>query len=557
VSNPSAAAPFVRQLSGCSALAALLAALAAPSAASADSKAEIRELMARISHLEKRVAARDKAAKAQQHGPGSNAAVVVKGEQQLPDRFYFKGVTIKPGGYFAMDTIWRKHWMGADTGTPFQNIPYGSQAVGQAEEFRLSARESRLSLLTQGNVNPQTHLTGYVEIDFLGAAQTANSNQTNSYNPRIRQLWWGSDWDEWGLHFVAGQPWSLVTLNSNGIKPDALSNPPLIDGNLMVGYTYVRDPGLRLVKDLPYNFTAAFAVEASATTFVLPGSNDTPAKASTVAGVPVVGTTGIIGPLGVTTATPILFGAPFGGGLFNSANVYSFNRLPDFIGKLAWDEKILDHKLHVEGFGLLRDFTDRVYWGNHSVWGGGVGGGFVFGLLPDLLDVQGNLLIGKGVGRYGPAQMADATYSITGAPLPNYQRIFNVGVTAHLTPRTDVFVFAGGEFQGGSAQYGALGKTLYVGGLGNPLYNNSGCAIEAPSNYGLTNPAGITTCSGQFKAVREITSGVWHTFYQGDFGKLRAGAIYTYLVKDAFPGVGPTPKAIQNQVMTTLRYYPF
>ncbi len=159
--------------------------------------------------------------------------------------------------------------------------------------------------------------------------------------------------------------------------------------------------------------------------------------------------------------------------------------------------------------------------------------------------------------RGATAQIAEAAYSITGAPLPTYQRIFNVGATLHVTPQTDVFVFAGGEYQSASAQYGAVGKTLYVGGLGNPLYNNSGCGIEASSNYGLATPAGITTCSGHIKSMRELTGGVWRTLYQGDFGKLRAGAIYVYLVKDAFQGFGPTPKATESQVMTTFRYYPF
>lgn len=560
--SPSARASASRRLSNGVAALALVAAALAPSASHAgraENQAEIRLLKAQLGKLEKRVAARERAAREQRAYPRGSNAMVVKGplDDRLPDRFYFKGVTIRPGGYVAMDTIYRQHWLGADTATPFQNIPYGNSAQGQTNEFRFSARESRQSLLVQGDVNPATHLTGFVETDFLGAAQTANSNQTNSYNPRIRHLYLGVDWDQWGLHMLAGQAWSLATLNSEGIKFDAMANPPLIDGNLMVGYTYIRQPAVRLVKDLPYGFTAGFAVEASATTYELPGSSATPASLTTTLGAPVIGTTGIIGPAGVTTAAPLLFAAGFGGGNFNSSNAYSFNRLPDFIGKLAWDTTIADRKLHVESFGLLRDFDDRVYWGDHSVWGGGVGGGGVFALLPKMLDVQGNVLVGKGVGRYGPALLADATYGVTGAPLPNYQRVFNVGAVAHVTPQLDAFAFAGGEFQSASAQFAAVGKTLYVGGLGNPLYNNGGCAIEAPSNYGLTNPAGITTCSGQFKSVRELTGGVWYTFYQGDFGKLRAGAQYAYLVKNAFQGAGPTPRASENQIMTTLRYYPF
>src|SRR5208283_2804437 len=99
--------------------------------------------------------------------------------------------------------------------------------------------------------------------------------------------------------------WSLTTLNSNGIRPDALGNPPLIDGNVMIGYTYARQPGLRITKDLfDKHLWLSFAAESSATTWVLPGSNGNPAGGATVAGLPIIGTTGIIGPAGVT---PLLF----------------------------------------------------------------------------------------------------------------------------------------------------------------------------------------------------------------------------------------------------------
>jgi uncharacterized protein YukE len=37
-------------------------------------------------------------------------------------------------------------------------------------------------------VASDTRVAGYGEIDFEGAAQTANSVATNSFNPRMRQL---------------------------------------------------------------------------------------------------------------------------------------------------------------------------------------------------------------------------------------------------------------------------------------------------------------------------------------------------------------------------------
>ena len=53
--------------------------------------------------------------------------------------------------------------------------------------------------------------------------------------------------------------------------------------------------------------------------------------------------------------------APYSGGsLFNSANTYSFNHMPDLIAKVAYDTKLAGRTLHVEGFGIYRNFYDRV-----------------------------------------------------------------------------------------------------------------------------------------------------------------------------------------------------
>jgi hypothetical protein len=199
-----------------------------------------------------------------------------------------------------------------------------------------------------------------------------------------------------------------------------------------------------------------------------------------------------------------------------------------------------------------------MYWGNHSVWGGGGGGSVVVEVMPKLLDFQASGMAGRGIGRYGAGNLPDSATSITGAPLPIAERFLLLGFTLHATPQTDLYVFAGGEFQGPRTQFGLFGKTLMVGGYGNYLYNNLGCELEAPSNYGLANPATLnTTCTGQTKSMRELTGGAWHTFYQGDFGKVRVGVQYAYSQRDGFFGIGGAPKGNVNSVYTTFRYYPF
>ena len=89
--------------------------------------------------------------------------------------------------------------MESDIDTPFGSVPFPDNSVGRAAETRWSERQSRLSLMVEGNVNPAIKLTGYGEFDFLGAAQTANWNQSNSYQPRVRHLYAGVDDSDLGF----------------------------------------------------------------------------------------------------------------------------------------------------------------------------------------------------------------------------------------------------------------------------------------------------------------------------------------------------------------------
>jgi hypothetical protein len=51
-------------------------------------------------------------------------------------------------------------------------------------ELQFSAHQTRLSLLGQGKVDPDTALAAYVESHFLSAPTDANSIETNSYEMR-------------------------------------------------------------------------------------------------------------------------------------------------------------------------------------------------------------------------------------------------------------------------------------------------------------------------------------------------------------------------------------
>lgn len=518
------------------------------SAASADTASEIRALKARLRQLEREVSTQQHekvpASLAHRKGP-------IEVEQPYPDRFFYKGITIKPGGFFALEGVWRSRFIGADISTPYQNIPLGNNIAGHTQEYRLTARQSRLSLEAQGKADEAIVLTGYGEFDFLGAAQTANSNESNSFNPRVRHLYANVDMNDWGLHALAGQNWSLATMNSSGIKRDSHLTPPTIDAQYVPGFIWARQPQFRITKDIIKDqVTAALSIENPATTFVAPGVDLAGRTATFPGGGTAIG--GLIIP-GAFNQLAV------GGSLFNSANALTFNRVPDIIGKVAVDYAYFDRKIHIEGFGILRDVTDRAWFGNHSVWTGGGGGGATVELMPKFLDFQISGLIGRGIGRYGTAQISDATFTLSGAPSPIAEKMILFGLTMHATPQTDFYVFAGGEFaeaQSSFIKYPSV-AVPFAYGYGNLAFNNTSCDLEPGGAAYAAAPGTTFNCTANIKSVRQVTTGVWHNFYEGPFGKLRGGAQYSYTEKAIFPGIGATPAGKESMILTSLRYYPF
>jgi hypothetical protein len=76
----------------------------------------------------------------------------------------------------------------ADIANTYSAIPLNGSSNANLTEFRGTARNSEFSLLIQGTAG-STKLTGYLETDFLDAAPTANYVESNSWTPRLRELW--------------------------------------------------------------------------------------------------------------------------------------------------------------------------------------------------------------------------------------------------------------------------------------------------------------------------------------------------------------------------------
>ena len=133
---------------------------------------------------------------------------------------WFGGIHVSMAGSFiAMEGAWRqRNEISSGASDPaFSQLPFENSPLWHEGETRFSAQQSRLAIKASGDIDPVQHLTAYWENDWLGAAPTANSRESNSYNLRMRQAWLFYDNDNWHSHFLAGQAWSMLTANKLGI----------------------------------------------------------------------------------------------------------------------------------------------------------------------------------------------------------------------------------------------------------------------------------------------------------------------------------------------------
>lgn len=431
----------------------------------------------------------------------------------------YKGVTITLGGFLAFETVFRSRSELGDIGSSFSGIPLANSPFNHLQEFRATARQSRLALLVQGNPNPTTHLAMYGEFDFLAGPGSANSNESNSYSPRIRHLYGTADWDDLGIHILAGQNWSLLTLNAVGENPRTELPPPTIDAQYSVGFLWTRQPQLRIVKDFNKQLYIGISIENPQETV----------------------NTGLQGGA-IVTANHVTFnGAPMAG-LFSPNTVLSTNHIPDFIGKIAFDPDPA-HQFHFEVMGMWRDFYDRANFTNHNVSAASVGVGAFIKVIPGTLDLQATAMYGQGIGRYETSQLSDATLRPDGVLEPLTQHSELLGLTWHATPFWDLYVF-GGE----SVDL----KKLYTfnaapSGYGNPAAVNTGCFSETVGG----------ACTANNQSIQQIAAGTWDNVYSGIYGQLRIGLQYSYTKRKTFDGVGGAPAPDENMFFTSFRYYPF
>jgi hypothetical protein len=451
----------------------------------------------------------------------TNAAATAQEDQKRineiehPASIHYKGITITPVGFLAAEAVVRSHNENADILSTFSGIPFNGSANAHLSEFRGTARQSRLGALIEGKVG-STKLSGYYEMDFLGAAPTANENQSSSFNPRQRQLWAQVAFSD-GLSFTGGQTWSLLTMNRKGIEPRGEWLPATIDAQYVVGYTFARLWTARVAKTFDDNkITAAFSVENPA---VLVSSLNFPTN--------------------IEGFNNSALTASAGSGL---ANPPSVNLAPDVIAKVAFDPGYGHYELKAVG----RFFRDRIAGaGTHTEFLGGIGAGMILPLVPKKADFVLQTLFGRGTGRFGDSSGVDITVRPDGSivGIQNLQALG--GFEFHPTPKLDWYLYGGDEYTGRAAYLDPV--TAKGFGYGSPLADNSGCFLEVP---------GTAKCQANMRNLWEGTTGFWYRFFKGSYGTLQYGMQYAYFRKNTWTGIdGLAPRANQNIVMTSFRYY--
>ncbi|ADV83290.1 hypothetical protein [Terriglobus saanensis] len=476
-----------------------------------------------------------------------------------PETIHFKGVDLTPGGFFAAETVNRQRAIGGDVNTAFSSIPFSGQTAGVLSEFNGSGRQSRLTLLAEGKL-PSATLRGYLEADFLSAGTTSNDNQSNSYALRLRQAWAQIQLNS-GWTLTGGQMWSLATENKEGLTNLSEAVPLTIDAQYNVGFTWERQYGFRVVKQVGKKFWIGGALESAQTLDI--GGHNLP--------------------------TIAYQGTGNAGGLFNPTSNYSFNYAPDLLAKAAYET----NWGHFEILGIGRFFRDRVFPNGPAptgapqpptpsalgaftskTEGGGIGSNARVWLFGKRLEVGAHALVGNGLGRYSTATLPDTTAHPDGSLELLAGGSALGSVEWHATPRLDLYAYYGGEYAK-RAWYAtgfvdttvgpSLGQPI-LAGYGAPTNNVSGCYTEvlpvsSPNGGGNVTGTAVN-CNADTRNIQEGTLGYWFRFYKGTRGSFQQGIQYSYAVKHTWQGIGDpqngipgSPKAIDNMWFTSFRYY--
>jgi hypothetical protein len=465
----------------------------------------------------------------------SDETAKIKKAIDSPDVLHYKGVALTPGGFTAGETIYRTKATGGDIPTAFSALPYEGADAYSLGEFYGGARQSRVSLLAEGKTNWGT-LRGYWEADWLGTGATSNNNQSNSYVLRERVIW-GSAETNSHLKFAGGQMWSLATEDRKGLSNDSgdIMLPQTIDPNYVTGFVWTRQYGFRVVKSFNHVafgisvenpqvlYTASLAGNTPYAVLGSAGNNGGNYNAAVSASVPTTYIQNYSNQKQTDSVGNVLdLSVPVYNTIYANTNIanLSFNQMPDFLGKIAFDPGWG----HFEIFGIGRSAHETVYpgvttnsvkyggqkdiatgaavvaastsagsYGNSIALGGG-GGSLRVPLIANKLTFGAKGMFGPGVGRYGATTLSDVTANGAGELEPIHNLSGLLTVEANPTPRLAIYLNYGGDY---------AGREDF--GTGNTFSSTLG----SPSAQFCPTTAGAFTCTSSPTAADIAAGGSW------------------------------------------------
>jgi hypothetical protein len=361
--------------------------------------------------------------------------------------------------------------------------------------------------------------------------------------------------------------WSLVTEDAKGTDAGTSIQPLTIDPQYTVGYTWTRQPGIRIQQRFGDYKTGAFTIAVAAEQAQITGF--------TASG---------------QIPTDFYFGGiGQNGGLYNAAGnigagntagsggitTYANNVAPDVIVKAAFDEPWLHFEvggigrflrneffpvLTTSGTASAETYTYGTNLESHTSDAGGV-----FGSIrvkpTSLFEVAVQAMAGQGVGRYGSSQLADATLrpDETLEPIRNYHGLFSFVV--HPTKKFDFFTYYGGEYAQRTVYTTGEGALI---GYGPGNLSDAGCYNSPSASGNSSGSAGsisASTCSSPTRYIQEAMGGfIYRPIDSPKYGRLQYSVTYSYIQRNLWSGVGsattPTgPRATEPMIHVQMRYY--
>jgi hypothetical protein len=315
------------------------------------------------------------------------------------------------------------------------------------------------------------------------------------------RLFWGS-FRRGAYEFLAGQSWSLMTPNRDGLSPETVGVfvGQTVDPNFQAGLTWGRT--------VQFRFTAhpkdAFAVSVSI---------ENPDQY-----------------VGSGVKLPAAFPA---GEVDTGAAVNDVpNFLPDIIGKVAFDSKKGGKHQHVDGAVLLRTFKTYNLASDRSFTSTGTGGAFTVAVEPvSKVRLVGTGFYSSGGGRYIantnlPDFIVNADASITRVKTSSYL----VGTEIQAAPKT--------------APYAYFSRAHATPAVATDLNGT-------PIGFGIP---GSTAAN---EKVEETTAGLTQTFFRDpSVGGIQLMVQYSHVRRTPFSVPAGTPtSASLNMLYLGLRYF--